>query len=40
MHRGANRAAQGERLVVLAAFDPAEARPKPLRDWIARRINY
>ena len=40
LHRGAPGDRPGERVVVLVAFDPAGAKPRPIRDWIARRINY
>ncbi len=40
LHRGAAGDRPGERVVVLVAFDPAGAKPRPIRDWIARRFNY
>lgn len=40
LHRGAAGDRPGERVIVLVAFDPAGARPRPFRDWIARRFNY
>ena len=40
LHRGAAAEAPGERVVLLAAFDPAGSKPRPIRDWIARRFNY
>ena len=40
LHRGAAGDRPGERVVLLVAFDPAGARPRPIRDWIARRFNY
>ena len=40
LHRGAPGDRSGERVVVLVAFDPAGAKPRPIRDWIARRFNY
>lgn len=40
LHRGAPGDRPGERVVVLIAFDPAGAKPRPMRDWIARHFNY
>ena len=40
LHRGAAGSQSGERVVLLAAFDPAGSKPRPIRDWIARRFNY
>jgi len=40
LHRGAPGDRPGERVVLLVAFDPAGAKPRPVRDWIARRFNY
>ena len=40
LHRGAAGFQSGERVVLLAAFDPAGSKPRPIRDWIARRFNY
>ena len=40
LHRGAVGDGPGERVVLLAAFDPAGAKPRPIQDWIARRFNY
>ncbi len=40
LHRGAAGSQPGERVVLLTAFDPAGSKPRPIRDWIARRFNY
>lgn len=40
IHRATARQETGERLVLVATFDPAGRRPTPIRDWIARRVNY
>lgn len=40
LHRGAAGSQPGERVILLAAFDPAGSQPRPLRDWIARSLNY
>ena len=40
LHRGAAGAEPGERVVLLAAFDPVGSKPRRIRDWIARRFNY
>ena len=40
LHRGAAGDEPGERVVLLAAFDPAGTKPRRIRDWIARRLNY
>ena len=40
IHRGVNRSDEGERLVLVATFDPVGRRPTPVWDWFARRLNY
>ena len=40
LHRATAQQDQGERLVLVATFDPVGQRPTPLRDWVARRFNY
>jgi hypothetical protein len=40
LHRARALADEGERLVVVAAFEPAGSRPTPIRNWLARTFNY
>jgi hypothetical protein len=40
IHRGTNERSEGERMVLVASFDPLGRRPTPVWDWLARRLNY
>jgi len=40
IHRGTNERSEGERMVLVASFDPVGRRPTPVWDWLARRLNY
>ncbi len=40
IHRGITLSDEGERILIAYTFDPAGKKPNPLRDWIARRLNY
>ena len=40
IHRGVTLATSGRRILFVYAFDRAGQRPSPLRDLIARRLNY
>jgi hypothetical protein len=40
LHRGVTLSDQGERILIAYTFDPPDKKPNPLRDWIARRLNY
>jgi len=40
IHRGTNDRSDGERMVLVASFDPVGRRPTPVWDWLARRLNY
>lgn len=40
IHRGVTLAEAGQRILFVFAFDRAGQRPSPLRDLIARRLNY
>jgi hypothetical protein len=40
LHRGVTLSDQGERVLIAYTFDPPGKQPNPLRDWIARRLNY
>ncbi len=40
IHRGTNPSDVGERLVLVASFDPLDRRPTPVWDWLARKLNY
>ena len=40
LHRGITRSDQGERVLIAYTFDAPGKKPNPLRDWIARRLNY
>lgn len=40
IHRGVNEQPHGERMVLVASFDPVGRRPTPVWDWLARRLNY
>lgn len=40
IHRGTNDRSDGERMVLVASFDPVGRRPTPVWDWVARRLNY
>ena len=40
LHRGITLSDQGERILLAYTFDSPGKKPNPLRDWIARRLNY
>ena len=40
IHRGTNDRSDGERMVLVASFDPVGRRRTPVWDWVARRLNY
>jgi hypothetical protein len=40
LHRGITLSDQGERILLAYTFDVPGKKPNPLRDWIARRLNY
>ena len=40
LHRGITLSEGGERILLAFTFDPPGKKPNPLRDWIARRLNY
>ena len=40
LHRGITLSDQGERILLAYTFDAPDKKPNPLRDWIARRLNY
>jgi hypothetical protein len=40
IHRGITLSDEGERILIAYTFDPPDKKPNPLRDWIARRLNY
>lgn len=40
IHRGTNDGSDGERIVLVASFDPVGRRPTPVWDWVARQLNY
>jgi len=40
LHRGVTLSDRGERILLAYTFDPPDKKPNPLRDWIARRLNY
>jgi hypothetical protein len=40
LHRARALADEGERLVVVAVFEPAGSKPTPIRNWLARNFNY
>lgn len=40
LHRGITLSDQGERILLAYTFDSPDKKPNPLRDWIARRLNY
>ncbi|HWM91877.1 MAG TPA: hypothetical protein VN493_14015 [Thermoanaerobaculia bacterium] len=40
LHRGITLSEQGERILLAYTFDSPGKKPNPLRDWIARRLNY
>ncbi len=40
LHRGVTLQDEGERVLIAYTFDPPGKKPNPLRDWIARRLNY
>lgn len=40
LHRGITLSDQGERVLIAYTFDAPGKKPNPLRDWIARRLNY
>jgi hypothetical protein len=40
IHRGVTLSDQGERVLIAYTFDAPDKKPNPLRDWIARRLNY
>lgn len=40
LHRTRAHLDEGERLVVVAVFEPVASRPTPIRNWLARTFNY
>ncbi len=40
LHRGVTLSEAGERVLIAYTFDSPDKKPNPLRDWIARRLNY
>jgi hypothetical protein len=40
LHRGITLSEHGERILLAYTFDVPGKKPNPLRDWIARRLNY
>lgn len=40
LHRGITLSDQGERILLAYTFDRPDKKPNPLRDWIAKRLNY
>jgi hypothetical protein len=40
LHRGITLSDQGERILLAYTYDRPDKKPNPLRDWIARRLNY
>lgn len=40
LHRGITLSDEGERILIAYTFDSPDKKPNPLRDWIARRLNY
>ena len=40
LHRGVTRAETGRRVLLAFTYDPPDKRSNPLRDAIARRLNY
>ena len=40
LHRGVTLADEGERILVVYAYDEVGKRPNPIRDKIARVLNY
>jgi hypothetical protein len=40
LHRGITLSERGERILLAYTFDVPGKKPNPLRDWIARRLNY
>jgi len=40
LHRGVTRAESGRRVLLAFSYDPPDKRANPLRDAIARRLNY
>jgi len=40
LHRARMLEDRGERLVVVAVFEPAGSKPTPIRSWLARSFNY
>lgn len=40
IHRGTNGEESGERWTIVCNYEVKGRRPRPLRDWIARRVNY
>ena len=40
LHRGVTLDEKGERLLIVYAFDELDKKPNPLRDKIARALNY
>lgn len=40
LHRARALEDRGERLVVVAVFEPAGSKPTPVRNWLARSFNY
>jgi hypothetical protein len=40
LHRGITLSDQGQRILIAYTFDAPDKKPNPVRDWIARRLNY
>jgi hypothetical protein len=40
IHRGVTLSDEGQRVLIAFTYDPPDKKPNPLRDWIARRLNY
>jgi len=40
LHRAKALESDGERLVVVAVFEPVDSQPTPIRNWLARTFNY
>lgn len=40
IHRGVTLSDEGQRILIAYTFDAPDKKPNPVRDWIARRLNY
>ena len=40
LHRGVTLSDEGERILLAYTYDEPGRKPNPVRDWIARRLNY